>query len=85
MKQIHQHVIRRSGEILTHQWDSAHDFGQFVHRNTDEIDLAGNGAVVRVVGIIESAAEGEGPIIREIILHHAQRLGFGRAQNVDMI
>jgi hypothetical protein len=84
MEQIHEHVIRRPGKVVAHQRNSSHDFGEFVHGHTDEIDLARNGPVVWVVGVTESAAERKSAIVRKIIRAHPQGLGFSRGEHVNV-
>ena len=85
MEQVHQHVVRLPGEVLTQQRNPAHNFGHFVHRYADEIDPARNGAIIRVVGIIESAAERERAVIGKTILDYTQSLSLSRAQHVKVI
>lgn len=84
MEQVHQHVIRRPGKILPHQWNAAHDFGELVQGHGDEIDLAGNGAIVWVVSVTKTTTKSECAVARKIVLNHAEGLRFGCAQHVNV-
>ena len=56
-----------------------------MHRNTDEVDLAWNGAVVWIVGVTETAAERERAVVGKTILYYTQGLSLRRAQHVKVI
>jgi hypothetical protein len=84
MEEVHQHVVRGSGKVLAHQRNPTHDFGEFVHRHADEIELAWNGTVVWVVSVTKSAAECERAIVREVVVYYAQGLSLRGAEYVNV-
>ncbi len=85
MEQIKQHVIRRARNVLAHQVYATHDLREFMHRDADKIEFAGNRAIVRIIGVTKSAAERKRAVVCQIVLSEAQRLRFGSAKHVNVV
>lgn len=50
----------------------------------DEIDLAGNRAVIRIVSVTKTAAESESAVVRKTVLGQAQSFRFRGADHVNV-
>ena len=86
MKQIVEHVVWAAGNVLPHQTNAAHNFGELMHDDANEIDFSGYGAMGWIVSVTVPAAEGERSIAPGIgvIRLNTERLRLGAGQQINV-